>query len=147
MPKKTIKMLRAASRAKSSSGASPEAKVKPDLLSKKNLGKKARLHAKANGKLQVLDRRKKSKEPRKQELLSELELQIRSQKQQTEIKAEVSTVQTLTSNKLKGAVAVRETNRMKMVMENSSFQSNPLAVLRAHIQQSQHARNSRKRES
>ena len=80
-------------------------------------------------------------------MLSELELSLSKQKnldanegsEERKIKA-AANVPTFRSNKLKGVVAVRETNRLKMVMENSSFKANPLAVLKAHLQQSQRAR-------
>eukprot|EP00607_Mallomonas_marina_P004168 CAMPEP_0182427438 /NCGR_PEP_ID=MMETSP1167-20130531/17174_1 /TAXON_ID=2988 /ORGANISM="Mallomonas Sp, Strain CCMP3275" /LENGTH=107 /DNA_ID=CAMNT_0024609667 /DNA_START=193 /DNA_END=516 /DNA_ORIENTATION=- len=39
------------------------------------------------------------------------------------------------SNKSKKAIAMRETERMKLVQQHPSFQSDPLAAMKSHIQQ------------
>jgi hypothetical protein len=76
----------------------------------------------------------KTKAPKQkpfQALLSELEATIVSDNSATIRPAAV----TLKSNKIKKSVAIRESQRMKLVEQHPNFIADPLQAMRAHIEQ------------
>jgi hypothetical protein len=136
MAKRSIKKLRAA--VKSSSSSSPAVKQSPKMVSvgkKQELGKKAKLRAKRNDTVDLakLQQRKgNSKGKRTQIQLSSLESGIQAQHDDERIQPAASN--NAQSNKLKGSVAVREAERMKLVMNNAEFRANPFGAMQQHLQ-------------
>ena len=141
MPKKSIKKLRAAAKVKQS----PDVKKKSqDSTRKKHLGKKNRLHAKINGTLEfgksVVSASKKKKQSQLTALEKVLIKNTTDDSASATIKSAAAASSTSVSsnkNKLKGAVAVRESERMKMVMAHPDFS---LALVKEHLKQTQQAR-------
>lgn len=137
MPKKSIKKLRAAAK---SSKPEVKAKAAPDSLRKKPLGKKARLAAKRNGTFDVMRNSSLSKLSEKKLKLSALEqglIKNNAKSSKSSVIKSAAAASGQISNKLKGAVAVRETERMKMVMAHPGFS---LALVKEHLKQAQQAR-------
>ena len=69
-----------------------------------------------------------------QSLLSELESTIVSESPTTTAMIRPAAI-TLKSNKIKKSVAIRESQRMKLVEQHPNFIANPLQAMRAHIEQ------------
>ena len=128
MPKiSSIKKIKAAAAAKKSSSHVIGNKTAPKLVSKKT-----RRIAKLNG-FSVLDGRKHTtkKVVETDRLLSDLEENVA--KTSGDLFLAPGRRQTQTSNKFTARTAIRETERMKLVSQNSKFQANPLEEAHKHL--------------
>jgi hypothetical protein len=140
MAKRSIKKLRAA--VKSSSSSSPAVKQSPKIVNvgkKQELGKKAKLRAKRNDTVDLTKLQQRDSKGRKTQIqLSSLESGI--QAQQADVRIQPAASNTAQSNKLKGSVAVREAERMKLVMNNAEFRANPFGAMQQHLQHMMHVK-------
>lgn len=67
-------------------------------------------------------------------LLSELETTL-IEAAETALTIRPSASSTVTSNKMKKEIAVREATRMKLVQQHPAFQADPLGALKTHLEQ------------
>ena len=64
-------------------------------------------------------------------LLNELESSLPIQMESEKYEKAIASIRT---NKMKKTVAVRETERMKLVQQHPAFQSDPIAAMKSHIE-------------
>ena len=79
-------------------------------------------------------REQEAQRDREDGLLSELERTLKGTDSSADIKPAAAS--TVTSNKMKRDIALREAERMRLVQEHPAFVADPFAAMRTHIEQS-----------